>query len=152
PLSPQPSPWPRLAGLAVGVAALLAAPAGAADELEKKDREMTALLAKVRLARPFGHDGGLWTAKAYRVAFRDHGIDLDALEPAEAAERVRKSAARAELVAALDDWAGAADAKERDRLHDVANRADPDPLRGKVREALAKGDRKALAALAAEVK
>lgn len=42
--------------------------------------------------------------QAYATAFRDYGIDLAALEPATAAERIRASAIREQLLAALDDW------------------------------------------------
>jgi serine/threonine protein kinase len=43
---------------------------------------------------------------AYREAFQDYDIDVPSLEPAEAADRVRASAIREQLVAALDFWGG----------------------------------------------
>ena len=41
----------------------------------------------------------------YVLAFREFGIDVDALEPAEAAERVGRASIRQALVRALDEWA-----------------------------------------------
>ncbi|MBN9117816.1 MAG: tetratricopeptide repeat protein [Planctomycetes bacterium] len=41
----------------------------------------------------------------YRRAFAEHGSDLARTDPAEAARRIAASEVRAELVAAVDDWA-----------------------------------------------
>src|SRR5262245_33721012 len=43
--------------------------------------------------------------RGYAAAFRDYGIDVEALAPPEAAERVGARAIRVELAAALDAWA-----------------------------------------------
>ena len=41
----------------------------------------------------------------YRKAFAERGLDLPTLAPAEAAKRIAASAVKADLVAAVDDWA-----------------------------------------------
>jgi tetratricopeptide (TPR) repeat protein len=77
------------------------------------------------------------------------------LDPRQAAGRVRTSAIRGELTAALDDWAwkrsliGGSAGPSQYRLFDVASAADPDIARNEVRRAMMRWDREALAQLAA---
>src|SRR5262249_40550656 len=87
---------------------------------------------------------------AYAQIFRESGIDVNALDAEEAAERIRARTITVELVAVLDDWAWTM-AIDNERLHlsAVARLADPDPWRNRLRDALKQGDRKALEALAA---
>ena len=89
----------------------------------------------------------------YAAAFREAGIDVDALPVKEAAERItaRRPIAAA-LLPALDDWV-AVRSKVKDeaatrRLIDVLRTADPDPWRQRVRDALARKDWPALENLA----
>jgi tetratricopeptide (TPR) repeat protein len=94
-------------------------------------------------------------AAKYAAAFRGAGLAADEAADAEAvAARIRGSAIRDRLVAALDDWAlVSADALLRARLLGIARRADPDPgWRDRVRDPAARGDRGALERLAAEVR
>jgi serine/threonine-protein kinase len=90
----------------------------------------------------------------YRGAFRQYGLDVEALDPAAAAERVKASALREQLVRALDDWglrttvAGPA----RQHLLDIAARADPDEGRRGLREALRQGRRQAVERFLARAK
>ena len=104
-----------------------------------------------------GTDG---TDVAYATAFRDAGLDLDALEPAEFARRLRRQpeAAVVELSAFLDDWSAVRRAANRPvaawrRPLEAARLADPDPYRDRLRTILLAEDRKpqaeALMALAA---
>ncbi len=86
----------------------------------------------------------------YGQAFRDAGLDVESLPPAEAGARIRASTVAIELAAALDAWAalrtsvrGPTDASWRELLR-VAQAADPDVWRSQVREALAQGNSKAL--------
>src|SRR6516162_884697 len=75
-------------------------------------------------------------------AFREYGIDLESLEPDEAAERIRARPIRHQLVMALDHWIKIrASAPERGlqaadpllkRLIAVARDADPDEWRNQV--------------------
>src|SRR5207244_3221934 len=67
------------------------------------------------------------------------------------AARVRASAVRSRLVAALDDWAGVtADPRRLTWLLEAARRADPNPLRDRLRDAAAWGNDRALLQLVEE--
>ena len=86
-----------------------------------------------------------WSATdaAYAAAFREAGIDLAALPPAEAGARIKARPARIALTlsAALDDWARVRRDKRRDRpgaerVAQAARAADPDPWRCRLRDAL----------------
>ncbi|MBN2492325.1 MAG: tetratricopeptide repeat protein, partial [Planctomycetes bacterium] len=98
------------------------------------------------------------TDAAYAAAFRDHGIDVDALSPDEAARRIAASTVSMPLVAALDDWVGVRRRQaERGkgkpdwaRLHAIAQAADPDPVRRRARDAWRADDLTTLRALAGE--
>jgi tetratricopeptide (TPR) repeat protein len=91
--------------------------------------------------------------------FRDFGIDLDALLPAEAAARIAATGIRPALVQALDRWAALrvrfTDDISRDprrqKLIEVARLADGDVWRNRVRAALLRLDRAALVRLAEEL-
>jgi tetratricopeptide (TPR) repeat protein len=93
--------------------------------------------------------------QAYARAFREYAIDVDALDPAEAAGRIRAKGARAELAAALDGWAlvRRSSRPEGDggwkRLLAVARAADPGGASDRVRLALERGSKEALLELAA---
>src|SRR5262249_20424899 len=102
-------------------------------------------------------DGDLDLARsdpAYAAAFREYGIDVQALPTDRAAARVREQAIGVELAAALDDWAWVRQRLPRgkaagwDRLLAVARAAGPGPWRNRLREALARKDRAALQELA----
>ena len=100
---------------------------------------------------------------AYARAFREAGIDVDALPAAEAGTRLkgRPAAVVVAAAAALDDWALV---RRSDRPKDprwrrpleAARAADPDPFRDRVRAALLDADEAAreaaLRALAADPK
>ncbi|HKB42683.1 MAG TPA: tetratricopeptide repeat protein, partial [Gemmataceae bacterium] len=99
----------------------------------------------------------------YADAFRDAGIDLAKLEPAEAAEKIKAipPSVGPGLTAALDNWAANRRAKGRNperaaHLSRVAQLADPDPWRNDLRAALDQADKearlKALQALAKTAK
>jgi serine/threonine protein kinase/Flp pilus assembly protein TadD len=88
---------------------------------------------------------------AYREAFREYGLDVEALDPREAAERLRASPVCDALLAGIDDWALA---KRRagiagwQALSTLARRADPDPWRDRLRDTLLRGDWEAVVDLA----
>jgi serine/threonine protein kinase/Flp pilus assembly protein TadD len=91
----------------------------------------------------------------YAHAFREYGIDVETLGVEEAAEQLRPRRIAVELAAALDDWAsirkdtrGSRDPSWKNLLG-VARAADPDVMRDRVRDALQRLDRKALAEVAA---
>jgi serine/threonine protein kinase len=85
----------------------------------------------------------------YAAAFQEYGIDVDALPPAEVAARVAARPIRVDLAMALDIWASRVPGGGGVRLAAIARAADPDPLRNRVREAVARNDRAALLQLAA---
>jgi tetratricopeptide (TPR) repeat protein/serine/threonine protein kinase len=121
-----------------------------------RDLQLAAQLEEIRLRRSAVKDGGFDFERSdgeYAAAFRTYGIDVETLEPAVAAERIRARTIREELAAYLDDWATIPDVRDNrrvSRLLAVARAADPDPYRNRVREALARGDGKALRGLAEE--
>ena len=88
---------------------------------------------------------------AYSAAFAARGWNLEALPPAEAAKRISASAIRAELVAAVDDWAlYEPNEAVRNRLLEIARGADPGPWLNRLRDSAMWRDKAALAKLAAE--
>jgi tetratricopeptide (TPR) repeat protein len=81
----------------------------------------------------------------YAAAFRDAGIDVDALPVEHTAKRISaRGAIASAILPAIDDWVairsvGDDEAATR-RLMDVLRAADPDPWRQRVRDALARKD------------
>ena len=129
----------------------------AAAEREEQDRQMLARLERVRLAKARVRNGEFDTSAAdpaYAEAFRAYGVDLDRVQPHEAAARLRARAKGSELATYLDDWAwvrrnrkGKED-RSWEPLSAVARALDADPWRNRLRDALAWGDKQALKALA----
>jgi serine/threonine protein kinase/tetratricopeptide (TPR) repeat protein len=91
----------------------------------------------------------------YARTFRDCGIDLVELTTHDAALRIRARSIRTQLTRALDIWSGMRrrsgnkGAPTWKHLLEVAQEADPDEWRDKLRGALAREDLKALETLAA---
>jgi serine/threonine-protein kinase len=93
----------------------------------------------------------------YAAAFAEAGFDLEREDVAALAARVRDSAVREEIVAALDDWASLTpDGVHQERLLEVARAADRDRRRDRLRDRLRQPqlwrDRGALTKLAEEAK
>jgi serine/threonine protein kinase/Flp pilus assembly protein TadD len=89
---------------------------------------------------------GTSTAARYAEAFRSAGIDVDAMDPAEAGAMIRALPTSVEkrLIAALDDWVlgrrlGGVRAKGP-KLIAIAREADPDPTRDELRAAFLEDD------------
>jgi tetratricopeptide (TPR) repeat protein len=134
---------------------------GGSDELRARlsqvrhDVKMAGRVEETRLQRAAVQDGHFDTAgadRAYGEAFRDYGLDVAALAPDQPAERIRASAIREQLVAALDDWLEVKASTGRpggERVLAVAQRADTDRWRRQLREASWRRDAKALKELAA---
>jgi tetratricopeptide (TPR) repeat protein len=127
----------------------------------RKDLEMVLRLEEIWLPRPIrGTEGDYdenWADTSYAEAFREYGIDVEAIEPAEAAQRVRARSIRLQLAVALDDWAsrrrgvrGAGDVSSK-RLLAVA-RADPDEWRNRLRDALENDDSETIHKLSASAR
>jgi serine/threonine-protein kinase len=114
--------------------------------LVKSNRKLIETLMDI-YAEKVEHADGAHTDTAYAAAFRSANIDVDALEPAEVAARIRrrpKAVAQA-LVAALDDWAVVRQGRDPQRpnwtrLIAAARAADPDPQRNDLRAALFEKD------------
>jgi serine/threonine protein kinase/Flp pilus assembly protein TadD len=89
--------------------------------------------------------------------FREFGIDVEALTPAEASARIARTGIRPALVQALDEWAAMRKRGRGDRdgfwkkLVEIARQADADDWRKQFRQALLRRDRPALEKLAAAV-
>jgi len=115
----------------------------------QRDRTLLDRLVDIRCAEADDPDGSA-TDDAYANAFREAGIDLASLPPAEAGAKIRArppSVALA-LAVALDDWAAIRRDWRKDtaasaRLSEAARVADPDPWRDELRTALDQSDKAA---------
>jgi tetratricopeptide (TPR) repeat protein len=156
--------WPESLEAAQRARALLQLGGGSADLRQRVERlvvdlEMVRRLEEVRLEQAAVRDDAFDRALGdalYAKAFRDYGLEVEALDVAEAAARVRGCSICLELAAALDDWAqtrqwarkGAAGWKH---LVAVARAADPNPWRNRLRDVFERSplDKKRLVELAA---
>jgi serine/threonine protein kinase/Flp pilus assembly protein TadD len=120
----------------------------------RADVDMATRLEEIRLQRAETVKDGTFDFAAslarYRDAFQSYGLDLDVLDADEAAKRIRASAIQGQLIAAMDDGLLAQKVLGRDsgRLLAVLRRADTDPWRVRLRDALGRGDKPALKELA----
>jgi serine/threonine-protein kinase len=91
--------------------------------------------------------------RLYAAAFADAGLGREGDDVAAVAARVQTSPLRAEIVAALDDWASiTGDLRRRAWLLEVARKADPDPARDRLRQPDLWRDRRRLTQLAQELR
>jgi serine/threonine-protein kinase len=91
--------------------------------------------------------------RAYEDALKDAGLGQEGDDPEEMAARIRSSAVRDELLAAIDDWAGYAfEDSRREWLLAVARAVDPDPANDRFRRLELRRDPKALARLVDEIR
>jgi serine/threonine protein kinase/tetratricopeptide (TPR) repeat protein len=126
----------------------------------RTDAEMVLRVDEIRFPQAVGGAEGAVDPRgadaAYAKAFREYGIDVDSLEPQEAATRVRARKIMLQLSVALDRWARrrkeSGQGKDWQRLVAVARAADPDKWRNRVRDAMGRGDRTALNKLVASEK
>jgi serine/threonine protein kinase/Flp pilus assembly protein TadD len=109
-----------------------------------RDIQMLQRLEGARLRPDSPKDGKVFdwdaTDAEYLKAFRDYGIDVEALPAERAAELIRARPIRLELTRALDQWAWGMP-RRKDRLLPVVRAADPDAWRNRVRDALWAGQR-----------
>jgi Flp pilus assembly protein TadD len=131
-------------------------PLGRRVEQWRTDLALVARLEEIRLeaaAVKQGHFDRAGADPAYRAEFRRYGLDVETLDPVEAARRIRSATIKDRLVSALDDWmlskqlSGLAG---RGRLLAVARAADPDRWRDRFRDAYGRSDNAALVGLARE--
>ena len=126
----------------------------------RRDQQLLERLEAIRMARSTFVEGrdnypaevrfnNARADRDYQTAFRDVGLGKPPEDPDGAAGRVKASAVRVPLVAALDDWAVCSpDRARRDWVLRVAGGADPDAWRGRARDPAAWEDGAALAELA----
>jgi tetratricopeptide (TPR) repeat protein len=130
-----------------------------------RDRLFVERLDAIRLQR--FERGDKWMAEetdaAYAKAFREFGVDLDHLDPAEAGAQLSRRSNPLELTFFLDDWAqtrcrtltdfmGGVKNDTWKRLIEAARFSDPDPWRNGLRVQFGGQNRDALAALAYDEK
>jgi serine/threonine protein kinase/Flp pilus assembly protein TadD len=158
--------YPEALAAARRAAGLLAQSEGDAElhrrvEERLADLEMVARLEDIRLRTlsklkdgVFDHAGA---DREYALAFRDYGIDVEALLLADVGSQIEARAIRVELAAALDSWAMARNAMSKGQdlkwkqLLAVARGADGDPERCRLREALERRDRRLLEQMASSI-
>jgi serine/threonine protein kinase/tetratricopeptide (TPR) repeat protein len=115
---------------------------------------MAARLDEIRLEQSAVKDEHFDTGgadPAYREAFQSYGIDVESLEPQQAADRIRASLVQDRLLSALDDWVmvkGIWRLPAKERLLAIAQEVDVDPWRKRFRDAYRRGDTKAVRELA----
>jgi serine/threonine-protein kinase len=149
--------WPAARAVLDGALTLLetSGPADLRERLRRArvDIETAAELEEIRLSLSGTSSPDRTAARSaehlYADAFRKYGIDVKALEPADAAARVRHSAIRETLLAFLHDWLYWAPVVDRDPLRALLDRADDDGWRRAYRGALAVKDPRKLRELAA---
>jgi Flp pilus assembly protein TadD/tRNA A-37 threonylcarbamoyl transferase component Bud32 len=112
-----------------------------ASEAADKDRRMVERLVEIH--DDLGVHLDVARAEAeYAAAFRDYGVDVEALSPREAGARLAASSAAAELAGALDQWLFIRRGQKppnipgEQHLLAVAKAADPDPWRNRLRDSL----------------
>jgi hypothetical protein len=110
----------------------------------RRDLAFIARLDRIRQERAVSIDGKFnfaGAARDYALAFRDYGVDVEALPVAGAVARLQaKPALAAPIAAALDEWMNARWLLREDEpswkpLMAVARGLDPDPLRDRLRAA-----------------
>jgi predicted ribosomally synthesized peptide with SipW-like signal peptide len=130
-------------------------------EVEQASRDLALVrrLDDIRYRKllPTYQEGGTFTSNAriappeYREAFGEHDLDLAKLDPAEAAKRIAASPVKAELIAAVDDWALFEPEPDLwERLLAIARRADPGSWTDRLRDPAVRSNREALRKLAAD--
>jgi serine/threonine-protein kinase len=145
--------WPEALAVARQANALLAT-GGVPAELQQRVREHLADAEMVvgleerlgNLKRKKGHYQSIETTGIYAEAFRHYGIDVEALEPAEAAERIRQSAIRDYLLVTLEYWARVP--RFRERLLAIIDQAAPEDIRALLRATRDTKDRQTVQKLA----
>jgi serine/threonine-protein kinase len=140
--------WPEVRAALKGAPSLLdaSAPLDLRERLHQAtaNADMVAELEDIRLRTSERGAGRIKDAptvdESYAEAFRAYRIDVAALEPSEAAARVRASAIRDTLLIFLHDWLYSVSDGNRDRLRAVVEAADDNEWRRAVREAVAAKD------------
>jgi Flp pilus assembly protein TadD len=125
-------------------------------EEARRDLELVARLEAIRLKGARTVEGRFDTAgvdREYAEAFQEAGLGAVGKDPREVATRIRASAVRAEVLAALDNWATILwhPGPRLTWVLAVARKSDPDPWRDRVREPRTWNSRRRLERLAKRV-
>jgi len=149
--------WPDAWAVLERVETLLGT--GGGERLRGRAREVRVDLEMVRKLEEARLEGIEWrkvdfdwkhSADRMAAAFRDYGIDVEALDPAASAEQVRSRNIHTALAAGLDHWARARrrhpskDGKDWKDLMRLSLAADPNPWRERLWRAWETDDRDAL--------
>src|SRR5262249_30647430 len=104
---------------------------------ERRDLELACKLDAIRLRKATVVDGKYYNVQAanreYEQVFGEEGLGTPTEEAGLVAARIRNSAIKGRLVAALDDWA-VTDRQRRPWLLEVARRAEADPQSARFRD------------------
>ncbi len=120
----------------------------------ERDRRMTDRLTQIKVEFS-GHNDRSKMDADYAAAFREYGLDIDALPAVKAGAGIVARRIADDLVSAIDQWTfcrramSPVDPAAVGRLIAVANEADSDTWRKRLRDALGRDDRGALRQLAA---
>jgi serine/threonine-protein kinase len=125
-------------------------------ERSQTDLAMVARLDSIRQNRRAVVEGKYDETAAdreYEAAFREMGLGVESGDAETVAERIRASAIREPLVAAVDDWAlvPGRDTRPMAWLLEVGRRADPSELRERFCDPKVRENKAAMEALAAEL-
>ena len=122
---------------------LVATVARERDQAEARAKDRRLLQGLVAIHTDIGlHLDYRRADREYAAAFREYGVDVDGLAPADAGARIAAAPIAAEMVDALDQWAfvrrvaNPRDPSKARALAAIATAADPDPWRSRLRDAL----------------
>jgi serine/threonine-protein kinase len=117
--------------------------AGRQADLERQNGELLAHLSQLRtpgIDDPDFHQ----VDESFVDAFSAYGLELDDLEVEEAVRRLEQRGIAVPIADALDHWAEArlliGKEEDADHLRKIAEKADPDPTRRRLRAAIRSGD------------
>jgi serine/threonine protein kinase/Flp pilus assembly protein TadD len=122
------------------------------------DLETAQRIDQLRIDRADTRLRGQFADRTYGKLFQEYGIDLQALNNAEAAQRIQNSPIRHDLIAALHDWPLAGpligtypeDVSQAKELLQIAQLADPDVWRTRLLDAIVQGNVSSLQQLAGD--
>jgi tetratricopeptide (TPR) repeat protein len=118
-------------------------------EQARADVAMAHELDEIRLGQSAlkdGHFDGASAGPKYTQTFQRYQLDVEALDAEEAVARIRASAIREQLLAALDNWSWAEDKEKAHRLRRIADGADDDAWRPRMRAVRTAAEARQLAA------
>lgn len=103
---------------------------------DRKDRELAVKIDLIQFERAAdSKDNEIrMTARAYAAAFKEAGIDVFNDDLDATAEKIRRAPIRNVLLGGLDYWTLRVVNPQRNRLYDLAKRADPHPVKDNLRD------------------